>query len=87
MIKTKQEPKFHHLVDAVQLNGIVKRNVERYAAFIKHAPKILRESMMLAYQTSVDDCMKAMDTSRVKDPIQHDDSPKVVLLDEHGHAT
>lgn len=64
-----------------------RRNVERYTQFVKHAPKMLRQSMMLAYQTAVDDTLKAMDASRSINPVQHDAKPPVVLLDQNGLAT
>lgn len=63
------------------------RLVRNYSLFVKHAPKLLRESMMLAYQTAVDDMLKAMDRARVGDAIIHPEKPAVVLLDENGHAS
>lgn len=74
----------------VNIDGTIKMSkqlVLAYSMFVKHAPKILRESMMLAYQTAVDDMFKAMDANRIVGPIKHEQKPQVVLLDEHGHAT
>ncbi len=62
-----------------------KHLVLNYSQFVQHAPKLLRQSMMLAYQTAVDDMMKAMDKNLVNNPIIHDQK-KVVLLDDKGHA-
>ncbi len=66
--------------------GSSKRLVANYSNFVKHAPKLLRDSMMLAYQTAVDDMLKAMDHNKIKDPVKAYEQPPVVLLDENGHA-
>ncbi len=73
----------------VFIDGMIntsKRLVLNYSVFVKHAPKMLRDSMMLAYQTAVDDMFKAMDANRVE-PVIHEEKPKVTLLDQNGHAT
>lgn len=62
-----------------------KRHVENYSNFVKHAPKLLRQSMMLAYQTAVDDMLKSMDACRTKDPVFHKEEKPVALLDQNGH--
>lgn len=72
-------------VDAVM--SAVKHNTVAYTQFVQHAPTILRQSMMLAYQTAVDETLKAMDQARTIDPVKHDQAPKVVLLDANGNAT
>lgn len=64
-----------------------RRHVENYTLFVKHAPKLLRQSMMLAYQTAVDDMLKSMDACRTKDPVFHKDEKAVVLLDQNGNAS
>lgn len=67
---------------------MVKANTIAYTHFVKHAPQMLRQSMMLAYQTAVDETLKAMDAARTIDPVKHDQAPpKVVLLDANGNAT
>ena len=74
-----------HQVSVEGMLNSSKRLVENYALFVKHAPTLLRQSMMLAYQTAVDDMLKAMDHNRI-DPVKHEDKPKMVLLDQNGHA-
>lgn len=64
-----------------------RKNVESYTHFVRHAPKLLRQSMMLAYQTATDDMLKAMDACRTKDPVFHKDEKAVVLLDQNGNAS
>lgn len=71
-------------VDKVLVSA--RRLTENYTLFVKHAPKLLRQSMMLAYQTAVDDMLKAMDSARVVAPVKHQDQKSVTLLDENGHA-
>ena len=75
-----------HEVSVEGMLSTSKRLIENYTLFVKHAPKMLRQSMMLAYQTAVDDMLKAMDHNRVKAPVNHEEKSKVVLLDENGHA-
>ena len=79
--------KASHDVDVDMLLTKVRKNTENYTHFVKHAPKMLRQSMMLAYQTAVDQTLKAMDASRTKKPVIHEDKPPVVLLDQNGNAT
>lgn len=61
--------------------------VERYLQFVKHTPKMVRDSMTLAYTTAIDDMLKLLDKSKTVNPIVHEERSKVTLLDEHGHAT
>lgn len=61
--------------------------VANYSKFVGHAPKILRQSMMLAYTTAVDDMLKAMDHNKLKDPIKQEITPPVFLLDQNGNAS
>lgn len=75
-----------HEIDVEQMLERARTLVQGYTGFVKHTPKVVRQSMMLAYQTAVDDMLKAMDASRAKDPVRHDDR-KVTLLDENGNAT
>lgn len=67
--------------------GSAKRLVENYQKFVQHAPKLLRQSMMLAYTTAVDDMLKAMDHNKLKDPIKQEITPPIVLLDQNGNAS
>lgn len=67
--------------------GSAKRLVENYTKFVQHTPKLLRQSMMLAYTTAVDDMLKAMDHNKIKDPIKQEIAPPVVLLDQNGNAS
>ncbi len=60
--------------------------LRNYAGFIKHAPKMLRDSMMLAYQTGIEDMFKAMDKNRMVDRVLHEEKPPVILLDQNGFA-
>lgn len=76
-----------HQVSVEEVLSIVKANTIAYSHFVKHAPQMLRQSMMLAYQTAVDETLKAMDAARTIDPFKHDQAPKVVLLDANGNAT
>lgn len=73
-----------HEISVDKVVASAKQNVERYSVFVKHAPKLLRQSMMLAYQTAVDDMLKAMDNSRTKGALTHDSKP-AIILDENGH--
>jgi hypothetical protein len=77
-------------VHAISVDGMLKtskRLVENYTLFVRHAPKLLRDSMMLAYQTAVDDMLKAMDHNRTEDPVKHADTTQPVhLVDSSGHA-
>lgn len=75
-------------VHAVSVDGVIassKRLVENYTQFVKHAPSLLRSSMMLAYQTAVDDMLKAMDHNKVNDPITHTEESPAIILDKNGH--
>lgn len=76
-----------HKVSVDQVLSVSRRLVSNYSLFVKHAPKMLRQSMMLAYQTAVDDMLKAMDSAKVEDPIAYKDTNKVVLVDQNGNAT
>ena len=76
-----------HEIDVKGMQESYKRLIENYSKFIKHAPTILRNSMMLAYQTAVEDMLKAMDHNRVKNPIKQEITNPVVLLDENGNAS
>jgi hypothetical protein len=76
-------------IHSVSVDGMTKsavRLVENYQIFVKHAPALLRNSMMLAYQTAVDDMMKAMDHNKVVNPIEHKTEKPIVLLDQNGFA-
>ena len=75
-----------HRVSVDRMLLISTRLVENYSLFVKHAPKLLRDSMMLAYQTAVDDMLKAMDSCRVDDPVKHEPEKPAHLLDSSGHA-
>lgn len=75
-----------HKVSVDQMLAKTKRYVENYALFLRHTPKMLRESMMLAYQTAVDDMLKALDASRVEDPVAHKEDPKFCIVDKDGNA-
>jgi hypothetical protein len=76
-----------HRISVEEMLSASKSLVIAYTHFVAHAPKLLRQSMMLAYQTAVDDMLKAMDQARVDDPVIHSNDKKVVLLDSNGHAT
>lgn len=80
------KPKTQHLVSVDDVLAQAKVNVQRYSGFVRHAPRMLRDSMMLAYQTATDDMLKALDAARVLDPVKHESSPSVVLLDQNGNA-
>lgn len=75
-----------HEIEVEQVIERAKTLIESYAGFVKHAPKMLRQSMMLAYQTAVDDMLKALDASRANNAVKHTDDKRVVLLDQNGHA-
>ncbi len=60
--------------------------VKRYSKFVEHAPALLRNSMMLAYQTAVDEMLQNMDASRTMNPTKLEFKTKPVLLDENGNA-
>ena len=81
MIKQKQE------VYVDDLLAKVRKNTENYTIFVKHAPKMLRQSMMLAYQTAIDQTLRAMYACRVKAPVIHKEEEPVILLDQNGNAT
>jgi hypothetical protein len=77
-------------VHSVSVDGMTKsavRLVSNYQLFVKHAPSLLRNSMMLAYQTAVDDMLKAMDHNKITNPVEQKIEKPIVLLDENGHAT
>ncbi len=76
-----------HKISVEKIIARAKKNIENYSIFVKHTPKMLRQSMMLAYQTATDDMLKALDAARVADPIEHAVQKPVVLLDQNGHAT
>ncbi len=75
-----------HEISVDGMLGTSRRLVENYSRFVKHAPKLLRDSMMLAYQTAVDDMLKAMDHNRIDKPIEHKVEAPTVLVDSSGHA-
>lgn len=81
MIKTIYEVCVEDVISEAKANTI------SFSGFVKHAPKMLRDSMMLSYQRAVDETLKAMDAARVKDPVKHNKEKQVVLLDQNGHAT
>lgn len=76
-----------HKVSVDQVLKTSRRLVENYSLFVKHAPKLLRQSMMLAYQTAVDDMLKNMDSARIDNPKSAADPvvKPAVLLDQNGH--
>ncbi len=77
-------------IHAVSVGEVVEKSkilIKSYQGFVKHAPKLLRDSMMLAYTTAVDDMLKVMDSSRVVTPVKHEERTNIVLLDENGHPT
>ena len=74
-----------HEISVDGMLGTSKRLVENYSRFVKHAPKLLRDSMMLAYQTAVDDMLKAMDHNRIDSPVVHKSEEPSVLVDSAGH--
>ncbi len=76
-----------HRISVEDMLAASRALVSGYTHFVKHVPAMLRNSMILAYQTAVDDMLKAMDASRVDDPVEHKDEKKVILLDSNGHAT
>ena len=75
-----------HEISVEGMLGTATRLVENYSKFVKHAPKLLRDSMMLAYQTAVDDMLKAMDHNRIDKPIKMEEPKPVHLVDSSGHA-
>lgn len=76
-------------IHQVSVNLVIEKAqilVKNYNGFVAHAPKMLRQSMMLAYTTAVDDMLKVLDSARI-DPVTHEERSPIVLLDENGHAT
>lgn len=76
-----------HEVDVDGMIGSSKRLVENYSKFVRHTPAMLRNSLMMAYQTAVDDMLKAMDHNRINGAVKQDITPPVVLLDQNGNAS
>ncbi len=76
-----------HSISVKLVNEKAKILVTSYQGFVRHAPKMLRDSMMLAYTTAVDDMLRAMDASKITAPIEPEKKPHIVLLDQNGNAT
>jgi len=74
-------------IDVAGMNKSAIKLVENYSLFVRQAPKLLRDSMMLAYTTSVDDMLKAMDHNRIKNPVIQEIKPLITILDQNGNAT
>lgn len=73
-------------VDVQKVVEHAKELVKNYPKFLDHCPKMLRNSMQLAYQNAVDHMLQALDASKVEDPIPMKNEKPVVLLDENGFA-
>lgn len=68
------------------MHDSAKRLVENFKGFTKHTPKLLRDSMMLAYCKAIDEMFMAMDHNKTVSPVVMDLKAKPVLLDDKGYA-
>ena len=68
------------------LHAMAKRLAEKFHQFTKHSPKLVRDSMMMAYCKAIDEMFMAMDHCKTENAIEMTIEKPVHLVDSSGHA-